>query len=59
MIDEIWPTMRGIKPFRGLVEKDDLGLQHHGPRDGQHLLLAARQRASRLVAPLREHGKEP
>src|ERR1051326_5123402 len=29
------------QPFGRLVEQDDLGLQHHGPRDGEHLLLAA------------------
>src|SRR5437867_373730 len=29
------------EPFRRLVEENDLGLEHHGPRDGQHLLLAA------------------
>ena len=38
-----------------LVEQDDLGLQHHGPGDGEHLLLAARQRAAGLVAPLGQH----
>src|SRR5947208_941072 len=46
--------------FGRLVEQDDLGLQHHGPRDGEHLLLAAGQRAAGLVAPLaqnREIGK--
>src|SRR5215475_2401368 len=30
------------EPFGGLVEQDDARLQHHGPGDGQHLLLAAR-----------------
>src|SRR5438105_2183732 len=41
--------------FGRLVEQDDLGLQHHGARDGEHLLLAARQRAAGLVAPFAEH----
>src|SRR6266581_5454935 len=45
------------QPFGRLVEEDDLRLEHHGPRDGEHLLLAARQRAARLVPPLAEHGK--
>src|SRR6266852_4835769 len=45
------------EPFRRLVEENDLGLEHHGPRDGQHLLLPARQRAPRLAAPLSEHGE--
>ena len=40
-----------------LVEQDDLGLQHHGPADGEHLLLAARQRAAGLVAPLGQERK--
>ena len=47
--------MRGIKPFGRLVEQDDLRLQHHGARDGEHLLLAARQRAAGLIAPFRQH----
>src|SRR6266851_320170 len=29
------------QPFRRLVEQDDLGLEHHGAGDGEHLLLAA------------------
>ena len=44
--------------FGRLVEQDDFRLQHHGPRDGEHLLLAARQRAAGLAAPLRQHRKE-
>src|SRR5437870_7935887 len=30
------------EPLRRLVEEDDLGLEHHGARDGEQLLLAAR-----------------
>src|SRR5216683_2345481 len=41
--------------FRRLVQQDDLGLEHHRPGDGQHLLLAARQRAAGLAAPLGQH----
>src|SRR5208282_6505162 len=40
--------------FRGLVHEDDLGLEHHRAGDGEHLLLAARERAAGLVAPLGE-----
>ena len=43
--------------FGWLVEQDDLGLQHHGAGDRQHLLLAARQRAAGLIAPLGQHRK--
>src|SRR5439155_26073007 len=43
--------------FRRLVEQDDLGLERHRPRDGEHLLLAARERAARLVAPLSQDGE--
>ena len=43
------------QPFGRLVEQDDLGLEHHGAGDRQHLLLAARQRAAGLVAPLGQH----
>src|SRR5438552_3433994 len=35
-----------------LVQQDDARLEHHRARDGEHLLLASRQRAARLVAPL-------
>ena len=43
--------------FGRLVEQDDLRLQHHGAGDGEHLLLAARQRAAGLAAALRQHRK--
>src|SRR5882757_1328253 len=45
----------GHQPFGRLVEQDDLRLQHHGTRDGEHLLLAAGQRAAGLAAPLAQH----
>src|SRR5919108_4168775 len=38
------------QPLGRLVEQDDARLEHHRPRDGEHLLLAARERAARLVA---------
>src|SRR2546423_5544005 len=43
------------QPFRGLVQQDDLGLEHHRAGDGEHLLLAAGKRAAGLVPPLGEH----
>ena len=43
--------------FGRLVQQDDLGLQHHRARDRQHLLLAARQRAAGLAAPLGQHAE--
>ena len=46
------------QPLGRLVEQDDLGLEHHGAGDRQHLLLAARQRAAGLVAPLGQHREE-
>jgi len=39
---------------RRLVQHQGLRLHHQGPRDGQHLLLSAGQRAARHVAPLGE-----
>ncbi len=42
----------GHQPLGGFVEENDLGLQHHGPRDGQHLLLAAGEGPARLIAAL-------
>src|SRR5713226_8337355 len=46
----------GHEPFRRLVEEDHLRLEHHGARDGEHLLFAARQRAPCLVPSLAQHG---
>src|SRR6058998_676453 len=40
--------------FRRLVEEQDLGVHHHRAGDGEHLLLAAAQRARPLVSPVRE-----
>src|SRR5271170_7593063 len=41
------------QPFGRLVEQDDLGFQHHRAGNRQHLLLAARQGSTALVATLR------
>ena len=43
------------QPLSGLIKQDDLGLEHHRPGDGEHLLLAAGERAAGLVAPLRQN----
>src|SRR5215510_10625420 len=40
--------------FGRLVDQHDARLQHHRARDGEHLLLAAGQRAPGLIAALRE-----
>src|ERR1051326_161066 len=42
---------------RGLVEQQEARAAHQGAGDRQHLLLAARQRAAALVAPLGETGE--
>src|SRR5215469_2227642 len=43
--------------FGRFVQQDDPGLQHHRAGYGEHLLLAAGERAARLVASLRQHRK--
>ena len=50
-------TNSGDKPERGLVEDDQLRLGHQPAADGQHLLLAARQRAGALRSPLEQSRK--
>src|SRR2546425_7973475 len=39
--------------FRRLVEEQDLGVHHQRAGDGEHVLLAAAQRARPLVSPER------
>ncbi len=43
---------------RRLVEQEQLGASHQRAGDGQHLLLAARQRAAALMLARLEQGKE-
>src|SRR6185295_15984968 len=46
---------------RGLVEHDQLGAAHQAAADGEHLLLAAGERAGELVVAFleaREHGED-
>jgi len=47
----------GRQAERGLVEQDELRLPIRAAADGEHLLLAARQGAGELVAPLGEPRK--
>ena len=47
----------GCQPHGDLVEQQDLGLPGQRPRDGQHLLLAARERAGQLLAALLQPGE--
>src|SRR5262249_23886807 len=46
------------KPERRLVEQQHFRLGHQCPAHGQHLLFAARERASNLRAPLLQPRKE-
>jgi len=49
---------QGRQAQRGLVQQQGLGPAHHGAADGHHLLLAARQRAGRVVLLLAQDGKQ-
>ena len=46
------------EPLERLVEQEQRRIGHQRPRDGQHLLLAAREVAAHAVAPRRERRKE-
>ena len=46
------------KPKRWLVEQQKSGLRHHRPAEGQHLLLAAAERAGQLPAALGKPRKQ-
>ena len=48
----------GRQAQRGLVEHDELGRAHQTAADGEHLLLAARQRAGGLRAALGQHREQ-
>ena len=50
-------TKSGDKPERGFVEDEQLWLGHQPAADGEHLLLAARQRAGALRLPLKQPRK--
>jgi len=54
MICRIWETC-AHQTFCRLIQQNDFGLEHHRARDREHLLLATRQGATRLVAPLGQH----
>ena len=56
-VEYLFDQDRG-KAHRRLVEQHHLGIQHQRTGNGQHLLLAARERPRQLVTPLdqaREH----
>src|SRR3989454_6120427 len=42
---------------RGLIEQEQARLRHERPSDREHLLLAAGERARRLLEPLAQDGK--
>src|SRR5262249_12260030 len=48
---------QGRKAHRWLVQQQQLRLRHHGPADGQHLLLASRKIAGLLGLTLPKPGK--
>ena len=50
--------MSGGEPQRRLVEQEKARAAHKRAGDGEHLLLAARERAATLGAPLAEDGKD-
>src|SRR4051812_24569468 len=47
------------KTERGLVEQQKARSRHQRASDGEHLLLATRQRAATLVQPLLQARKQP
>src|SRR5207244_6514744 len=53
-LDDPWP-----ESLRRLVEQQQVGSRHESSADGEHLLLAAGQRAGELRAALAEHREEP
>src|SRR5438067_11460881 len=50
---------QGGEAKRWLVQQEEFRPAHQRPTDGQHLLLAARQRAAVLRQPLLQDWKEP
>jgi hypothetical protein len=50
-------TIVGDEPQRRLVEHEQLRTGHERPRDGEHLLLAARQRPAELLGALAQDGE--
>ena len=57
MISCTCSTRRGDEALRRLVHQDQLGIGHQRAADRQHLLLAAAERAARMVDPLGELRK--
>src|SRR5690606_21629678 len=50
------PAVLGIETLRRFVEEEHLRVAYERPGEGQHLLLAAGQRAGGLAAPLGQDG---
>ena len=48
----------GRETERGLVHHQQFRLRHHGPPDGEHLLLAAGEGAGELHVTLSQHGEQ-
>ena len=55
---KIFCTIIGARPMRRLVEQQQLRPAHQRAADGQHLLLAAGQRAGQLRAALLQARKQ-
>jgi hypothetical protein len=47
------------QPLRRLVEQEQVGARQHGPSDGEHLLLAAREEAPLAVQHVLKLGEAP
>ena len=54
--EDLLHQQRG-KAHGGLIHQHDLGVRHEGPAGGQHLLLAAGQRARQLAVALFQPGE--
>jgi ADP-ribose pyrophosphatase len=58
IVSNTFCTMSGASPIEGSSRRQQLRPRHHGASHRQHLLLAARQRAGGLAAPLLEAREE-
>ena len=58
MVAKTSATRRGAKAHAGLVEEEDVGVQHEGAGHCEHLLLAAREGAGELFAAFGEAGED-
>ena len=58
MMSKTWRDQHGGEAHRRLVEQQEPRAGHQRPADGQHLLLAARQRAARLACGAPAAGEQ-